>query len=758
MLKKSLLLVVASVLLLGIVSCGSDTGKSPQTPETVAETYLQAASEGDIDTCLGLLSDDFIFRQEPPGITIEGKTKYQAALKQRAAWNYEITSVSPLEVDVGKVTCSIVESGDDFRIIGMSRIEGTIEMLIRDGKIYSIISKPKADDWTQFVELTSGGVGIEIRFTNKGTEVTGFTPGSLAAASGLQVGDTIVAVDRINYTEMREGEFQLRCMGAFGTKVLLTVIREGGSNPVDIEVTRVRMNLINYGTEPGNTSSTENAPSLSTEAENIAQARSVHFSSGYYVELMVTDPHHTIRSIEVTGPGINGSLLLHQLRPSQWGSQSNINLGSNPPNLPLVYTFIITDNEEDNHMVQDEVLSYVEGFATVISPSGNMEVTNELVFTWRAVNIPEVHYQVQLNDDKGRRIWDSSITTATSFVYDGPILPKGNYEYYVSACSKSGDESLALGSFNVVSMAEEKTLLETLKPEILRIEPEPQKGFYWAYYLYVPNSLVSAKENKKTYLLVEPNNTGYTSDNQEVHDTSARIIAEEKTSFLAKDLGVPLLVPTFPRPKEDWNIYTHALDRDTLLTKKEELERLDLQLISMIDDAKERLSQKGIILEDKILMTGFSASGMFVNRFIVLHPEKVKAAAIGSPGGWPIVPVGEWNGAQLRYPIGISDLEQLVGKGFNAGSFQSVKLYFYLGDLDTNDSVPYQDGYTQRDKNLIFQTFGDTPVKRWPIAEEIYKFIGASSRFVLYSGVGHNTTVKIVEDVKTFFLNNLEAQ
>ena len=443
--------MLTSVLLLSIVSCGIDADKSRQTPEIVAETYLQAALEGDVDTCLGLLSDDFIFRQEPPGITIEGKTQYLAALKQRAAWNHEIMSCSPLGVDGEKVTCSTIESGDDFKILGMHRIEGTIEILIRDGKIYSIIGKPKTEDWTQFVELTSGGVGIEVRFTNKGTEVTGFTPGSLAAASGLQVGDTIVAVDRVNYTEMREGEFQLRCTGPVGSKVFLTVIREGENNPVDMEVTRVLMNLMSYVTEPGNTSSTENVPSLSTETENVTQARSVHFPSGYYVELTVADPQRTIRSVEVAGPGINGSLLLHQLRPDQWGSQSNINLGLSPPNLPLIYTFTIIDNNDKNYVAQDEVLSCVEGFATVISPSGNMEVTNELIFTWRDVNIPEVNYQIQLNDEKGLRIWDSPLTKATSFVYDGTALAPGIYEYYISARSKYGDESLAHGSFNVIS-------------------------------------------------------------------------------------------------------------------------------------------------------------------------------------------------------------------------------------------------------------------------------------------------------------------
>lgn len=288
--------------------------------------------------------------------------------------------------------------------------------------------------------------------------------------------------------------------------------------------------------------------------------------------------------------------------------------------------------------------------------------------------------------------------------------------------------------------------------ELVRVEPEPQKGFYWAYYLYVPGSVRAlVGESKRTYLLVEPNNTGHASDDQSIHDAAAASLATWR-SELAEDLRAPLLVPTFPRPQQNWQIYTHALDRDTILTDIEELKRIDLQLISMIDDAIERLSSQGILLEEKVLMMGFSASGMFVNRFVVLHPEVVQAAAVGSPGGWPIAPLEEWNRIELRYPVGVWDIEELAGKEFDIQSFKSVPLYFYMGDKDTNDSVPFRDGYEQEDEQLIFQYLGDTLVERWPIAEEIYNSIGCSSQFVLYPGVGHSITIEMLADIKTFFL------
>lgn len=141
---------------------------------------------------------------------------------------------------------------------------------------------------------------------------------------------------------------------------------------------------------------------------------------------------------------------------------------------------------------------------------------------------------------------------------------------------------------------------------------------------------------ESSHILVITNNTGYTSDDFSVHDQAAQSLVNWK-KFLAKFLGCPLLVPVFPRPY-DYNEagYTHALDEVSLTDTSVVYHRLDLQLIAMIEDAINRLDERGIDFEETILMWGFSASGMFANRFTALHPERVKAAAIGAPGGWPI--------------------------------------------------------------------------------------------------------------------------
>jgi hypothetical protein len=296
--------------------------------------------------------------------------------------------------------------------------------------------------------------------------------------------------------------------------------------------------------------------------------------------------------------------------------------------------------------------------------------------------------------------------------------------------------------------------------QLIKIAPEPDKGFHWTYLLYVPKSLADpARRNEKTWLFVAPNNTGSSDDNIQTHEESARRKMIGLGSF-AEKLGTPLLQPVFPRPREDWKIYTHALDRDSLLTEKAHLKRLDLQLLAMIDDALKRLQADKIALDRRVLMYGFSAAGMFTNRFALLHPQRIFAAAIGSPGGWAIAPVKEYNRQTLRYPIGIGDWREAVNQvSFNSRAFKALRLYFFLGTEDTNDSLKFRDGYEQEDEELVVKHFGSTLTERWQISEKLYRQSGCRNcQFVLYPKTGHSVTNQMVNDVIAFFKQAMQQQ
>ena len=364
-----------------------------------------------------------------------------------------------------------------------------------------------------------------------------------------------------------------------------------------------------------------------------------------------------------------------------------------------------------------------------------------------------VHFNCTANDTDGHiasyfwRFGDGYRSTKQNPIH---IYKKsGNYEVTLIVSDDNGAKDLDIIKIfvNQSESSDENDKEELINLGLLKIDANPDKGFYWPYYLNAPNSTIN------TTLLVEPCNTGTGDDDPVVHDEAAKQLAEWHTHY-AQQLQSPLLVPTFPRSYTNWQIYTHALDRETLQTTLPNIQRIDLQLIAMIDDAIGKLSEKGINVDYKVFIMGFSASGMFTNRFTILHPDRVKAAAIGSPGGWPIAPVEEWQGEILRYHVGISDVQQLTGKPFDLKLFSTIPLFFYMGDLDINDSVPYDDSFVKEDRDLICRLFGDTQVERWPKAEEIYGSVNCSSQFVLYPGAGHNITYEMESDIIEFFLNN----
>jgi poly(3-hydroxybutyrate) depolymerase len=280
-----------------------------------------------------------------------------------------------------------------------------------------------------------------------------------------------------------------------------------------------------------------------------------------------------------------------------------------------------------------------------------------------------------------------------------------------------------------------------LGPYALRVQhfsADPANGYHADFYLYVsPNAKRAARNGQMVTLLIQPNNSGTSSDDAEVHRKDAWWTGFERRK-IADELGVILLVPAFIRPGEDWHIYTHALDRDTLLTERTDLKRIDLQLLAMIDNTRIELAKAGIQTDQKIFIQGFSASGMFANRFTILHPERVKAATIGSPGGWPTVPIASFKGEQLPYPAGIADLESLTGVPYDSAAYNAIPQLIYMGSLDDNDSLDHTDGWDEKDAIQVDKLFGDTPLSRWDDIESIYQKAGANVQFLLIEGVGHD--------------------
>jgi len=235
------------VILLLLVGCA----KTPSTqlamkPESVIEVFLQAASKGDVDSCLNLLADDIMMQQDPPGVKVEGKAQIETTLKHNAAWHQKFSITSPLKADGEKVALSVKVSSEELELVGLESMNADLEFQIQNGKIKSWLSKPNANDWQRLVELTAGGIGVKYEATPQGIKVTELAGDSPAYQAGLKPGDLIIAVNEISYSQMREGEFQIRVKGPVGSKVKLTTTHEGSPASTEIEVARVNLAELNY--------------------------------------------------------------------------------------------------------------------------------------------------------------------------------------------------------------------------------------------------------------------------------------------------------------------------------------------------------------------------------------------------------------------------------------------------------------------------------------------------------------------------------
>lgn len=287
-------------------------------------------------------------------------------------------------------------------------------------------------------------------------------------------------------------------------------------------------------------------------------------------------------------------------------------------------------------------------------------------------------------------------------------------------------------------------------PEIqgaVLIPAAPEKGFRFPYLLRTPTPGAPGVG----ILVVEPNNSGHVSPDFEEHVGAAIALATHAVgSDVARRLSAPFLMPVFPRAE---SLYTQSLDRRTIQTQDPPLERLDLQLLAMVRDARARLVREGLTVADKVFLTGFSASGMFVTRFTALHPGVVQAVAAGGINGFVILPLEQLDGTVLPFPVGVADLAALTHQSFDIDSWRRVPQYLFMGALDGNDAVRHEDAYPEQEARLIYALLGEKMLPdRWNSLQRIYRRSRASAEFKTYDGIAHGTNGRIHADIANFFL------
>lgn len=287
-----------------------------------------------------------------------------------------------------------------------------------------------------------------------------------------------------------------------------------------------------------------------------------------------------------------------------------------------------------------------------------------------------------------------------------------------------------------------------------RVPASPADGFHHDYLLLLPPKV----QTNSSFLVVTP--TPRTSEDPAEFLAAAERIARNVERFL-KDLGRPVLIPVLPRPplKVDEsnyiNLYIPALSRAALMTSEVKLARMDLQVLAMLDHARSRIrNSQGVETVDRATFAGFSAAGHFATRMAVLHPERVLAVWAGGIGGHPVLPLAELEGRELTFPVGVADLEEIVGKAFYREAFSKISFMIVQGGRDTNTSLPSDakpsDSYSFEQAELARSLLGTNPQHRLAWVKELYALAGANVEIKIYPEAGHQMTPEIVRDMLGF--------
>jgi poly(3-hydroxybutyrate) depolymerase len=174
--------------------------------------------------------------------------------------------------------------------------------------------------------------------------------------------------------------------------------------------------------------------------------------------------------------------------------------------------------------------------------------------------------------------------------------------------------------------------------------------------------------------------------------------------------------------------------------------RYDQIVLAMVDEVARKYQQKW----DTFAMFGFSGGGHFTHRFAILHPRRLWAAAIGSPGSITrLDPDKDWW-------VGIRDLKERFGIEFDAQALAQVPVQMLVGDADLETwEITHQPGgrYYMEGANDA----GRTRPERLRALQASFEAAGVKVRFDLVPGISHDR-LKVLDRVQDFLAGVLAAR
>jgi pimeloyl-ACP methyl ester carboxylesterase len=138
--------------------------------------------------------------------------------------------------------------------------------------------------------------------------------------------------------------------------------------------------------------------------------------------------------------------------------------------------------------------------------------------------------------------------------------------------------------------------------------------------------------------------------------------------------------------------------------------------------------ERGVALQPKMLLFGFSRGAGLVDRIALIQPERVLAAAVVSSGAYTLPLTKNSSGASLVFPYGVADLANHTGKEFNAQAFASIRWWVGVGGKD-DDFKDVPQAWSAHG--------GATRLERARSFSSALTQAGAETRLAVFANTGH---------------------
>ncbi len=319
-------------------------------------------------------------------------------------------------------------------------------------------------------------------------------------------------------------------------------------------------------------------------------------------------------------------------------------------------------------------------------------------------------------------------------------------------------------------------------PQLILMPANPKKGFNFPYMLKIPvGHKYNGYQTINKYLIFKMTDNNKKSEEECIKDAESSL----KYHFTASNFGYPIMIPIIPNTSflvyEDTFGYgflnEDILSRSAVYVKKltttdsnrkiniknyndigvdyKKYYDLDKQVAAMIKDATSYLQNNNIPVEDKVIIKGEHHSGIFADRFTMLHPELVKMLISPNTLDNVMLPMDSYKGKKLNYPLGTADYKKITGKDFDLNANNKVAKLIYIDeDTDFSALIPYYSAYH---RGLIPELFGKEILPRAKKMIELYKKSNGKALLILNTDVEYSESDAMRDYIIRFIKENADS-